>query len=82
MEQHLNPPAKGLVLEIGSGDNPNPRADILVDKFLFDNTERGGNIVIDRPIVVADAHHLPFKDGVFAYTICGKLCRSICTIFQ
>ena len=40
MEQHLNPPAKGLVLEIGSGDNPNPRADILVDKFLFDNTER------------------------------------------
>ena len=73
MEQHLNPPAKGLVLEIGSGDNPNPRADILVDKFLFDNTERGGNIVIDRPIVVADAHHLPFKDGVFAYTICSHI---------
>lgn len=73
MEQRLNPPKHGLVLEIGSGDNPNPRADILVDKFLFDNTERGGNIVIDRPMVVADAHHLPFKDGVFAYTICSHI---------
>lgn len=73
MEQRLNPPKVGLVLEIGSGDNPNPRADILVDKFLFDNTERGGNIVIDRPMVVADAHHLPFKEGVFAYTICSHI---------
>ncbi|MFZ9857191.1 MAG: class I SAM-dependent methyltransferase [Roseiflexaceae bacterium] len=73
MEQRLNPPKNGLVLEIGSGDNPNPRADILVDKFLFDNTERGGNIVIDRPMVVADAHHLPFKDGVFAYAICSHI---------
>ena len=73
MEQRLNPPKQGLVLEIGSGDNPNPRADILVDKFLFDNTERGGNIVIDRPMVVADAHHLPFKDDVFAYTICSHI---------
>lgn len=73
MEQHLNPPKTGLVLEIGSGDNPNPRADILVDKFLFDNTERGGNIVIDRPMVVADAHHLPFKDGAFDYAICSHI---------
>lgn len=73
MEQHLNPPKTGLVLEIGSGDNPNPRADILVDKFLFDNTERGGDIVIDRPIVVADAHHLPFRDGAFDYTICSHI---------
>jgi hypothetical protein len=73
MEQRLNPPKTGLVLEIGSGDNPNPRADILVDKFLFDNTERGGDIIIDRPMVVADAHHLPFKDGVFAYAICSHI---------
>jgi hypothetical protein len=73
MEQRLNPPKTGLVLEIGSGDNPNPRADVLVDKFLFDNTERGGDIVIDRPMVVADAHHLPFKDGVFSYAICSHI---------
>ncbi len=73
MKQKLNPPATGLVLEIGSGDNPNPRSDILVDRFISDNTERGGDIVIDRPLVVADAHHLPFRDGVFSYIICSHI---------
>ena len=34
MRQKLNPPKTGLVLEIGSGDNPNPRSDVLVDRFL------------------------------------------------
>jgi hypothetical protein len=73
MKQKLNPPPTGLVLEIGSGDNPNPRANILVDRFLSDNTERGGTIVIDRPLVVADAHQLPFRDDVFAYIICSHI---------
>lgn len=73
MKQKLNPPAAGLVLEIGSGDNPNPRSDILCDRFISDNTERGGNIVIDRPLVVADAHHLPFRTGAFAYAICSHI---------
>ena len=73
MKQKLNPPATGLVLEIGSGDNPNPRSNILVDRFIGDNTERGGDIVIDRPLVVADAHHLPFRTGAFAYIICSHI---------
>ncbi len=59
-----------LVLEIGSGDRPNPRSDVLVDRFIEDNTERGGNLRIDRPLVVADAHHLPFKDRSFDYVVC------------
>ena len=29
MKQKLNPPPTGLVLEIGSGDNPNPRSNVL-----------------------------------------------------
>ena len=56
MKQKLNPPKTGLVLEIGSGDNPNPRSSVLVDRFLgSDNRERGGDLVVDRPFVVADA---------------------------
>ena len=73
MKQKLNPPPTGLVLEIGSGDNPHARSDILCDRFISDDTERGGSIVIDRPLVVADAHHLPFKDGAFVYTICSHI---------
>ncbi len=59
-----------LVLEIGSGDRPNPRSDVLVDRFIEDNTERGGNLTIDRPLIVADAHQLPFKDKSFDYIVC------------
>lgn len=74
MKQKLNPPATGLVLEIGSGDNPNSRSDVLVDRFLgADNRERGGDLVVDRPFVVADAHYLPFTEGAFAYTICSHI---------
>ncbi|RRR68345.1 MAG: methyltransferase domain-containing protein [Candidatus Viridilinea halotolerans] len=74
MRQKLNPPRSGLVLEIGSGDNPNPRSNVLVDRFLgSDNRERGGDLVVDRPFVVADAHHLPFRDQVFAYAICSHI---------
>lgn len=74
MRQICNPPATGLVLEIGSGDNPHPRADVLLDRYPgADNRERGGDLVVDRPFVVADAHHLPFKDGAFAYTICSHI---------
>jgi SAM-dependent methyltransferase len=74
MKQKLNPPVAGLVLEIGSGDNPNPRSNVLLDRFLgSDNRERGGDLVVDRPFVVADAHHLPFKEGAFAYVICSLI---------
>lgn len=74
MRQKCNPPKTGLVLEIGSGDNPHPRADVLLDRYPgADNRERGGNLVVDRPFVVADAHYLPFTDGAFAYTICSHI---------
>jgi hypothetical protein len=73
MKQNLHPPATGLVLEVGSGENPHPRANILVDRYISDNTERGGDIVIDRPLVIADAHQLPFRDNAFAYIICSHI---------
>jgi len=64
-----------LVLEVGSGNNPNPRSDILCDRYLHDNSERAGEfgIVIDRPFVVADGYHLPFADKTFDYVIASHV---------
>ena len=59
-----------LVLEIGSGDNPRPRSDVLCDKIPEDDTQRGGAIVLDRPFIAADGQSLPFADKSFDYIIC------------
>jgi uncharacterized protein YbaR (Trm112 family) len=59
-----------LVLEIGSGDNPRPRSDVLCDKVPEDDTQRGGAIVLDRPFIAADGQYLPFADKSFDYIIC------------
>ncbi len=56
-----------LVLEVGAGHKPMIRSDVLVDKFLTDETERGGELVIDRPLIIADVCALPFKDKTFDY---------------
>lgn len=37
----MNIKPSDLVLEIGSGDKPYPRADVLLDRFLEDSNERG-----------------------------------------
>ena len=64
-----------LVLEVGSGDNPVPRSDVLSDKFLGYTPDREGReIHIDRrPFIVCDAHKLPFKDKSFDYIIARQV---------
>lgn len=64
-----------LVLEIGSGDNPNPRSDILCDRYIKTSHERAGEfrIRIDRPMVVADGMMLSFPDKTFDYVITSHI---------
>lgn len=62
-----------LVLEIGSGDNPKPRSDVLCDMLPEDDSQRGGKVTLDRPFIAADGHHLPFKDKSFDYIICSHV---------
>lgn len=59
-------------LEIGSGHNPHPYSSVLLDRYL-DAREREGPLVCDRPLVMADAHHLPFRDDCFDLAIARQV---------
>ncbi|MEX2031849.1 MAG: methyltransferase domain-containing protein [Dehalococcoidia bacterium] len=65
------PPRDGLVLDVGGGQSPHPRADVTLDKYLVDNFERPGEADVDlsKPLVVADGQRIPFADGTFAYSV-------------
>ena len=60
------------VLEIGSGSRPFLRSDVLLDKSM-EPYERAGKLVVDRPMVIADAQYLPFKDKSFDFIIAAHI---------
>lgn len=68
---------KDFVLEVGSGGHPLSRSDVLLDKFIYDTTQRDTSsfcpIVIDRPFVCGDAEQMPFQDNAFDYIYCSML---------
>jgi hypothetical protein len=68
------------VLDLGSGHNPHPRADILADKFFLDDAERSGQsitLLSGKSIVIADACAMPFKNKVFDFVICSHIAEHI-----
>ena len=73
--------ADALVLDVGSGDKPSWRADVLVDRYLGQEfaVQRSGRGAarISRPLFNADAAALPFADGAFDYTICSNLLEHV-----
>lgn len=65
-----------LVLDVGSGDKPHWRADVIVDKFLDDDRQRAtGGILFDKKklFISADVENFPFKDKAFDYVFCSHL---------
>src|SRR4051812_40578122 len=70
-----------LVLDVGSGDKPSWRADVLLDRYLGDEyaAQRSGRGAarVTRPLFNADAAAMPFADGAFDYTICSNLLEHV-----
>jgi SAM-dependent methyltransferase len=72
---------KALVLDVGSGDKPHWRADVLLDRFV--GREHAGQrsgaeaARVDRPLFDADAADMPFADHVFDYAICSHVLEHV-----
>jgi len=70
-----------LVLDVGSGDKPSWRANVLLDRY--PGSEYGGqrsgraSARVSRPLFDADAGDMPFADGAFDYTICSNLLEHV-----
>ncbi len=70
-----------LVLDVGSGDKPSWRADVLLDRYAGAEfaAQRSGRASarVSRPLFDADAADMPFADGAFDYAICSNLLEHV-----
>jgi glycosyltransferase involved in cell wall biosynthesis len=69
-----------LVLDVGSGHNPNGRADILLDRGLEPSEHRTGQrtvIPTGRGMVIGDATAMPFINGAFDYAIASHIAEHV-----
>lgn len=67
------------VLDVGSGQSPHPRADVLLEKFPDDNVHRAGDAIdrADPRLVIGDALAMPFADGEFDYVIASHIAEHV-----
>jgi SAM-dependent methyltransferase len=69
----LDIPAGSLVLEVGSGGNPYPRANVLLDAYEETRERHWAALIQDRPTVLSFGENLPFKDKAFDYVIAAHV---------
>ncbi len=74
-------PDDALVLDVGSGDKPSWRADVLLDRYVdaaYAGQRSGSRAArVSRPLFDGDAAAMPFADGAFDYTICSNLLEHV-----
>lgn len=70
---HTPVAAHELVLEVGSGGNPYPRANVLLDAYEATRERHWAPLVADRPTVLGFVENLPFRDGAFDFVIAAHV---------
>lgn len=69
----IDPPKDALVLEVGSGGNPYPRANVLFDAYEATRERYLVPLTSDRPTVLGFVENLPFKDKAFDFVIAAHV---------
>lgn len=64
---------QALVLEVGSGGNPYPRANVLLDAYEATRERHWVPLATDRPTVLGFVENLPFKDHAFDFVIAAHV---------
>ena len=74
-------PDDALVLDVGSGDKPSWRADVLLDRYVGADhaAQRSGADAarVTKPLFDAAADEMPFADGAFDYAICSHVLEHV-----
>jgi uncharacterized protein YbaR (Trm112 family) len=70
---HCPVPKNALVLEVGSGGNPYPRSNVLLDAYEETRERHWVPLVIDRPFVLGFVEQMPFKTRAFDFLIASHV---------
>ncbi len=67
-----------VVLEVGPGHAPYDCADVLLDRYIEYDEERGGPIALDhRPLLQGDLTSLPFMTNTFDFVIASHVIEHV-----
>lgn len=70
---HTPVESSALVLEVGAGGNPYPRANVLLDAYEATRERHWAPLTSDRPTVLGFVENLPFKDHAFDFVIAAHV---------
>ncbi len=70
---HVPVSANALVLEVGSGGNPYPRSNVLLDAYEETSERHWVPLIADRPTVLGFVERLPFRDNAFDFVIASHV---------
>ena len=70
---HVPVSKNALVLEVGAGGNPYPRANVMLDAMEFTIERNEQALIKDRPLVLGLCEELPFRDKSFDFIIASHV---------